>query len=208
MALSLPMRLPGSKPQSDGRIISCGLGRLLPIEFRLRSGNRAISVFKFSQKILGIIISLMLIGMVVVICMQTFCRTVIFRSIPWSEELSRYFFVWITVLGSSLAISQKLLVKIDVIDQKLKEITVWKLEHFRLLLGLIMQVVYCYSACLMIPVGAFQKSAALKLPMQYMYLIIAIGFFFSIMAVLAEFVYLRRGKDAVMKQAAEKEAGK
>lgn len=34
--------------------------------------NRAISVFKFSQKILGIIISLMLIGMVVVICMQTF----------------------------------------------------------------------------------------------------------------------------------------
>ena len=63
--------------------------------------NRAISVFKFSQKILGIIISLMLI---VVICMQTFCRTVIFRSIPWSEELSRYFFVWITVLGSSLAI--------------------------------------------------------------------------------------------------------
>lgn len=44
--------------------------------------NRAISVFKFSQKILGIIISLMLIGMVVVICMQTFCRTVIFRSIP------------------------------------------------------------------------------------------------------------------------------
>ena len=159
--------------------------------------NRAISVFKFSQKILGIIISLMLIGMVVVICMQTFCRTVIFRSIPWSEELSRYFFVWITVLGSSLAISQKLL-----------EITVWKLEHFRLLLGLIMQVVYCYSACLMIPVGAFQKSAALKLPMQYMYLIIAIGFFFSIMAVLAEFVYLRRGKDAVMKQAAEKEAGK
>ena len=32
--------------------------------------NRAISVFKFSQKILGIIISLMLIGMVVVICMQ------------------------------------------------------------------------------------------------------------------------------------------
>jgi hypothetical protein len=112
------------------------------------------------------------------------------------------------VLGSSLAISQKLLVKIDVIDQKLKEITVWKLEHFRLLLGLIMQVVYCYSACLMIPVGAFQKSAALKLPMQYMYLIIAIGFFFSIMAVLAEFVYLRRGKDAVMKQAAEKEAGK
>ena len=160
--------------------------------------NRAISVFKFSQKILGIIISLMLIGMVVVICMQTFCRTVIFRSIPWSEELSRYFFVWITVLCSSLAI----------IDQKLKEITVWKLEHFRLLLGLIMQVVYCYSACLMIPVGAFQKSAALKLPMQYMYLIIAIGFFFSIMAVLAEFVYLRRGKDAVMKQAAEKEAGK
>lgn len=170
--------------------------------------DRAISVFKFSQKILGIIISLMLIGMVVVICMQTFCRTVIFRSIPWSEELSRYFFVWITVLGSSLAISQKLLVKIDVIDQKLKEITVWKLEHFRLLLGLIMQVVYCYSACLMIPVGAFQKSAALKLPMQYMYLIIAIGFFFSIMAVLAEFVYLRRGKDAVMKQAAEKEAAK
>lgn len=44
--------------------------------------------------------------------------------------------------------------------------------------------------------------------MQYMYLIIAIGFFFSILAVLVEFVYLRREKDAVMKRAAEKEADK
>ena len=170
--------------------------------------DKAIAVFKISQKILGYIISLMLIGMVVVICMQTFFRYVMFRSIPWSEELSRYFFVWITVLGSSLAISQRIQVRIDVIDQKLKEATVWKLEHFRLLLGLIMQVVYCYSACLMIPVGTFQKSAALKLPMQYMHLIIAIGFFFSILAVLVEFVYLRREKDAVMKRAAEKEADK
>ena len=63
--------------------------------------DKAIAVFKISQKILGYIISLMLIGMVVVICMQTFFRYVMFRSIPWSEELSRYFFVWITVLGST-----------------------------------------------------------------------------------------------------------
>lgn len=36
--------------------------------------DKAIAVFKISQKILGYIISLMLIGMVVVICMQTFFR--------------------------------------------------------------------------------------------------------------------------------------
>ncbi len=167
--------------------------------------NKAISIFKFSQKILGYIISLMLIAMVALICVQTFCRYVLFSSIPWSEELSRYFFVWMTVLGSSLAISQHLQVKIDVIDQKLKEVTVWKLEHFRLLIGFIMQVVFTYSACLMIPIGTFQKSAALKLPMQYMYLIIAIGFFFSMLAVIVEFVYLRRDKEAVMKRAAEEE---
>ncbi len=167
--------------------------------------NKAISAFKFSQKILGWIISLMLIAMVVLICVQTFCRYVLFSSIPWSEELSRYFFVWMTVLGSSLAISQHLQVKIDVIDMKLREVTVWKLEHFRLLIGFIMQVVFTYSACLMIPIGTFQKSAALKLPMQYMYLTIAIGFFFSMLAVIVEFVYLRRDKEAVMKRAAEEE---
>lgn len=44
--------------------------------------DKAIAVFKISQKILGYIISLMLIGMVVVICMQTFFRYVMFRSIP------------------------------------------------------------------------------------------------------------------------------
>ena len=66
--------------------------------------NKAISIFKFSQKLLGYLISLMLIGMVVVVCAQTFCRYVMFRSIPWSEELSRYFYVWIAVFGSSLAI--------------------------------------------------------------------------------------------------------
>ena len=43
--------------------------------------NKAISIFKFSQKLLGYLISLMLIGMVVVVCAQTFCRYVMFRSI-------------------------------------------------------------------------------------------------------------------------------
>lgn len=43
----------------------------------------------------------LLTAIFLVVCMQVFCRFVIERSLPWSEELTGYLFVWLTFLGFS-----------------------------------------------------------------------------------------------------------
>ena len=61
------------------------------------------AVFKKLQKANSILIGAALLAMVAVVFLQTFCRFVIFRSLTWSEELSRYLFVAIIALGINLA---------------------------------------------------------------------------------------------------------
>ena len=44
---------------------------------------------------------LLLAGMTLVLGIQIFCRFVLNNSLTWSEELARYIFVWMALLGSA-----------------------------------------------------------------------------------------------------------
>ena len=74
------------------------------------------AVFKKVQKINKAIIGAVLLLMIGVVFLQTFCRFVIFKSLTWSEELSRYLFVALIVLGINLAATDHLFVRIELID--------------------------------------------------------------------------------------------
>lgn len=76
--------------------------------------------FEKFQQFNTLLVSVVLLLMVGVVFLQTFCRFVIFQSLSWSEELSRYLFVVIIVLGMNLAISKHLFVRIEIIDNYLK----------------------------------------------------------------------------------------
>lgn len=45
--------------------------------------------------------------MVIVVFAQVFFRFVLRASLPWSEELSRYIMIWISMLGASIGIRRK-----------------------------------------------------------------------------------------------------
>ena len=76
-------------------------------------------VFSKVQKVNTFVIGLALLAIILVVFLQTFCRFVIFRSLPWSEELSRYLFVAVIVLGVNLAITKHVFVRIEIIDNYL-----------------------------------------------------------------------------------------
>ena len=78
------------------------------------------AAFKKVQKINKAIIGAVLLLMIGVVFLQTFCRFVIFKSLTWSEELSRYLFVALIVLGINLAATDHLFVRIELIDGYLK----------------------------------------------------------------------------------------
>ncbi len=47
------------------------------------------------------------LSMAILVAVQVFCRYVLNQSLFWSEELARYFLVWLTFLGASVAYYRK-----------------------------------------------------------------------------------------------------
>lgn len=61
---------------------------------------------------------LSLIITVVVIFIQVVARYVFNSSLSWSEEFSRYLFIWQTWLGSSVALRDKKHIRLEILDNK------------------------------------------------------------------------------------------
>lgn len=53
------------------------------------------------MRVISIAISVMLVVIVLVICAQTFFRYVVFKSLSWSEEVSRFLFAILVSWGMS-----------------------------------------------------------------------------------------------------------
>ncbi len=139
------------------------------------------------------IIALCMIVMMTVIFVQTLSRYVIFYSLPWSEELSRYLYVTLTLLGLNLAVTSKQLVRIDIIDNYVKG--PW-LNIIRQLLALIITVFFFVSSFGMVDVSQYQTSPAMGLSMQIMYTIVSAGFLLSALACAFELYDAIFGKHA------------
>ena len=135
------------------------------------------------------IIALCMMIMMTVIFVQTATRYVVFYSIPWSEELSRYLYVTLTLLGLNLAITCKQLVCIDIIDGFLAGRVSGKvLNIVRQILALLICIIFFYSSFGMIDVSQYQTSPAMGISMQIMYVILGIGFLMSAIAAFFELV--------------------
>lgn len=140
------------------------------------------SIFSKIQEVARTIIGLCMIIMMCVIFAQTLTRYVIFYSLPWSEELSRYLYVTLTLLGVNLAITSKQLVRIDILDMHLSDKAVHYLQIFRSALAVVITLIFFYSSFGMIDVSQYQHSPAMGLSMQVMYVILGTGFALSALA--------------------------
>lgn len=144
------------------------------------------TVFQKVQSVFDNIVSLCLIAMIAVVFIQTFCRFVIFYSLPWSEELSRYLFVAVIVLGANLAITRKLFVRIEIIDNYLKGNAATIMLVIRKLLAIFVNAVFTYGSYRLILIGSYQTSPAMSLPMGALYALILIGYLMNVLACIID----------------------
>ena len=144
------------------------------------------SIFTRIQCVARNIISVCMVLMMAVIFIQTATRYVVFYSIPWYEELSRYLYVTLTLLGVNLAVTSKQLVRIDIIDGKISQGALKVLSVVRNILILIITLLFFYSSFGMIDVSQFQTSPAMGISMQIMYSILGVGFFLTAVAAAFE----------------------
>lgn len=130
------------------------------------------------------IIAICMVLMMSVIFVQTATRYVVFYSIPWSEEFSRFLYITLTLLGLNLAMTAKQLVRIDIIDHHVSPKGLKALDLFREALTVIITVLFFYSSFGMMDVSQYQTSPAMGISMQVMYGILGLGFLLSAIAAI------------------------
>lgn len=109
--------------------------------------------------------------MVIVSCsLQVFTRYVINAALPWTEELARFTFVWMSLLGGSICVKHKSHAVVTALVN-------WLPTGIRSKILLVADVLVLSGAILMIMEGwkmvtatGRQLSPAMYLPMSYVYL--------------------------------------
>jgi TRAP-type C4-dicarboxylate transport system permease small subunit len=109
---------------------------------------------------------------------QVFSRFVLKNPSSFTEELARYSLVWLGILGASYVAGQKMHLAIDLLSLNLKGKAKIYLEIFIqaaiLFFALVVMVIGGYRL-VYITLGLNQISAALQIPLGYVYLVIPIS---------------------------------
>ena len=120
----------------------------------------------------------LLTAFTIILFIQVIMRYVFNSSLPWSEELSRYMFIWMVYLGVSYGAKQMKHLKIEAFLSVFPK----KWRPYVLILAEILTLVFAiyviFSASFMVQrIGRLgTKSTALQIPMQYVHAAPLVGF--------------------------------
>ena len=121
---------------------------------------------------------ILLVSMTVLMGVQICARYIMNASLTWSEELTRYMFIWSAFLSISYCIKKWISIKIDqIINMMPKHIY----TYFQLLLNVILFVFFLYLSThaftfLQMSIASAQTSPALGLPMYVVQSAPLVGF--------------------------------
>ena len=158
------------------------------------------------KKVIDKILSWVLIILMAVITLnvlwQVFSRFVLQNPSSFTEELARYMLIWIGILGAAYVAGQKLHLAIDLLSTKLKGTSKSSLEIF------IQLSIFVFSFFVMVIGGIRlvyitlelnQISAALQIPLGYVYLVLPISgvlmMFYSVYFVVEEILKIKSTKN-------------
>ena len=143
---------------------------------------------------------------IVLICCMTIIMgmQILFRlagfSIRWAEEVCRYLFVWCGGLGISYATSKGVHLRLDVIPTAIPALK----KPYDILTDIALLLVSIYMlfpgfTVLKTLFRTGQTSAAMQLPMGYVYLAFFIGFALTILRIAEKYLKLLAGRKGAAK---------
>ncbi|MBA9027412.1 MULTISPECIES: TRAP transporter small permease [Bacillaceae] len=152
----------------------------------------------FEESIIAVIFS----GMVILTFAQVLSRFVFNISIGWTEEISRYFFVWLIYLSAAMAAKHGRHIRVEIIDTFFpRSISKWfgLLSDILWVAFTIFVAFYGYEMVMMM-MGHGQLSPAVQLPMWLVYSIIPIGYALIALRVLQGIIGRFRGDDELSEE--------
>jgi TRAP-type transport system small permease protein len=102
-------------------------------------------------------------------------RYVLNDSLIWAEELARYLFVWLTFLGSAIALRRGLHIGLDLLLNAFPPKGRRALETLITCLICAFLGFVLYASVMVVQVTMRQRSSALQIPMGLVYLAIPVG---------------------------------
>lgn len=130
--------------------------------------------------------------MVIVIFAQVVFRYVFQSSLSWSEELGRYLFIWITFLGAALGVRAKAHVALDSLVQVMPPAVQKPVRWIGYLAMLALALVMVVTGRSLIELGMRQRTAAMQLPMGYVYVVLPVSGALIIFYLLFDLFGLRK----------------
>ena len=133
------------------------------------------------NKYLTVLVCIFMVLMVVDVFLQVLFRFVIEKPLSWSEEVSRYLFVWIVWIGAALVFADKAHVGIDLLVIKFSSRWQRRIEITVYLVFLFPMCIMLYQGFALATLNMNQPSAALRMPMGIPYAAIPIAAFVMIL---------------------------
>ena len=146
---------------------------------------------KYLERILVVIMALMVLS----VLWQVFARYILSAPSSFTEELSRFLFIWIGVLGTAYASGKRTHLAITILPQKLSAAK-------RRLLNILINILIALFALTIMIIGGVnlvyvnyslgQVSAALNLPLSVVYSIVPLSGVLIVYYKIHEIVYAKK----------------
>jgi len=120
--------------------------------------------------------------------LQVFSRYILNHSFPWTEEIGRYSFVYLTFIGGALCIRNEVNINLDLLTKRLPRSVAAALEMAVELSIIAFLFLLIYQGSLICQKTAKQVSAALGLPMLIFYVSIPLGAVFMLINMFRVFL--------------------
>jgi len=131
-------------------------------------------------------------AMLVALCLMTFIQVImrfVFRhALSWSEELTRYLFVWIVFLGVNLGIRDNIEIRLDIIDAIVKGKAMKVIRILRYILTVVVICGALFASFYLVKVGRLAKSPTMQIPMYLVYIVFPVGFTLDVVEVIRKIV--------------------
>ncbi len=139
----------------------------------------------------GAIITLVVV-MTVVVFLQVVYRYALVRPLYWSEELARYLFVWLSLLGAALGLQKQGHFGLDFFYKMLPDRgRGWVSMVIQLLMGVLVAVILV-QGIILVQKTHLQESPAMGIPMSWAYACLPVAAGLMMVHLLVLFVRQRR----------------
>ncbi len=136
------------------------------------------SVKKATDKILEVLLSLFMAVLVIDVLWQVFSRYALRDSSTFTEELARFLLVWVSLLGASYGVGQKIHLGVDLLPARLTGLKKKSLLIFidlAILAFALFGMVIGGGRLVYISFHLEQVSAAMRLPLGWVYAVVPLS---------------------------------